>query len=68
MQDVGATSRLLGRGSAAGAGDPQEIILGTNLTMVGTTLNAAGGGGGTPGGVDGQVQYNNTVRSMALIT
>jgi hypothetical protein len=44
MQDVSAASLLIGRGSAAGAGDPQEITLGTNLSMAGTTLNATGGG------------------------
>lgn len=44
MQDVSAASRLLGRGSAGGAGDPEEIVLGTNLSMAGTTLNATGGG------------------------
>lgn len=44
-----AISKLLGRGAAAGAGDWQEITLGTNLTMSGTTLNAAGGGGGGTG-------------------
>ncbi len=40
-----AASRLLGRGSAAGAGDFQEITLGSNLTMTGTVLSASGSGG-----------------------
>jgi hypothetical protein len=44
MQNVSAASRLLGRGDS-GAGDPQEITLGSNLTMTGTTLSATGGGG-----------------------
>ena len=42
-------SKLLGRGDS-GAGDTQEITLGTNLSITGTTLNAAGGGGPTPTG------------------
>jgi len=38
MQNVSAASRLLGRGSASGAGDPQEIIIGSGLTMSDTSL------------------------------
>lgn len=44
MQNVSAASRLIGRGSASGAGDPEEITLGTGLTMTGTVLSSSGGG------------------------
>ncbi len=42
-----AASVLFGRGAGSGAGDGQEITLGTNLSMSGTTLNATGSGGVT---------------------
>jgi hypothetical protein len=45
MQDVSAASKLIGRGDS-GSGDPQEITIGTGLTMTGTTLSASGGGSG----------------------
>lgn len=45
IQNATANSKLLGSG-AAGVGIPYaEITLGTNLAMVGTTLNATAGGG-----------------------
>lgn len=45
LTDATAASVLLGRGAGAGAGSFQQIALGTNLSMSGTTLNATGGGG-----------------------
>ena len=57
MQAVSAVSRLLG--SSATTTAVQEITLGTNLSMSGTTLNAVGGGSTSPGGTTGQIQFNN---------
>ncbi len=51
MQAVSASSKLLG--SSATGTAVTEITLGTNLSMAGSTLNAAGGGGsGTVTSVD----------------
>ena len=47
-----ATNRLVGRGTA-GTGAMEEIILGTNLSLTGTTLNATGGGAGGVTSVSG---------------
>lgn len=43
------TGKLIGR-NTAGVGVMEEITLGTNLSMTGTTLNATGGGGIVPTG------------------
>lgn len=38
MQNVSAVSRILGRGSAAGSGDVQELTVGSGLTINGTAV------------------------------
>ena len=51
------TNKLLGRGTAA-TGAIEEITLGTNLNLAGTTLNATSSST-PPGGSTTEVQYNN---------
>lgn len=62
LQNVSAAEKLLGRGAGAGAGDAQEITLGTNLTMSGTTLNA----GGTA--VDSDAIHDNVSGEISALT
>jgi len=40
MQNVSAASRILGRGSASGSGDVEELTAGDGLAISGTTLKA----------------------------
>jgi hypothetical protein len=67
MQNVSAASKLLGRGSAAGAGDVEEITIGTGLSMSGTTLSATGGGGGAPTDADYLVKTANASLSAERV-
>lgn len=45
LQNVSAAARILGRGSAAGAGDVQELTVGTGVSISGTVISATGTGG-----------------------
>lgn len=65
MQAVSATSLLLG--SSASTTAVQEITLGTNLSMSGTTLNATGGGGGGGGSSIGEGGITSLVSGQAYI-
>ena len=58
MQNI-TYQTLMGRWSA-GDGPPQEITIGSGLSLSGVgVLTATGGGGGTPGGSSGEMQWNN---------
>ncbi len=59
IANAAANSKLVGSGAAGSGAAYSEITLGTNLTMSGTTLNAAAGSG-SPGGANQTIQYNNS--------
>ena len=55
-----ASSTKILLGTSSSSTTIQEITLGANLSITGTTLDASGGGGGgSPQGADGSIQYNN---------
>ena len=73
IQAVSASSKLLG--SSASGTAVAEITLGTNLSMTGSTLNAAGGGGGgtvtsvdVAGGTTGLTTSGGPVTASGTIT
>jgi len=49
IQNVSAASRILGRGSASGAGDVQELTVGSGISISGTVISATGTGGDVVG-------------------
>lgn len=57
------TNKLIGRGTA-GVGVMEEITLGTNLSLSGTTLNATGGGGIPKGTASGTDTYTTTISGV----
>jgi hypothetical protein len=70
IQNISSATRLLGRGSAAGAGSPQELLLGTGLTMSGTTINATASGipRVTSYGPGSPITINADTTDQAIIT
>lgn len=73
IQNVSGASLLLGRGAGAGGGDVQEITLGTNLSMAGSTLNAAVASGSVTsvnadGGTTGMTFSGGPITSSGTLT
>jgi len=60
-----ATNKMMGRGTA-GTGVMEEITLGTNLSLSGTTLNATGGGGVAWGAITGTLSAQTDLQSRTV--
>ncbi len=58
IANAAANSKLVGSGASGSGSAYVEVTVGSGLAMTGTTLSATGGGG-TPGGSDKDIQYNN---------
>jgi len=59
IQNAASNSIVLGSGSSGSGASYSEITLGTNLSMSGTTLNAASGGMANPMTTLGDIIYEN---------
>lgn len=75
LQDVAAASRLLGRGSAAGAGDAQELTVGGGVEISGTVVQTSAftgdvtkTAGGTATTIANDVVTNAKLANMAANT
>ncbi len=77
MQNISAASRLLGRGSASGAGDVEELTISTGLSLSGTALSATFSGSLASGQIafgssanvissEGAFTYNSTLNLVVL--
>lgn len=62
-----ADSVLYGRAQGAGAGPGGPITLGTNLTMVGSVLNASGGGSASVTATTITVSYGTRETSIVIV-